>query len=89
MLILKGRVYKENDFWLIQLPAVDAMTQGTSRDDAFEMLKDYIETDLEKPIEYEVKDEGGHDFEIEFPKTEEIIAWVSRRTRQSAGKTLS
>ena len=33
---------KNSQFWLIHLPALDLTTQGTSKDDAFNMLEDAI-----------------------------------------------
>lgn len=41
----EGRVWKDkgNRFWLIEIPLLDVMTQGTSRENALRMLADAIE----------------------------------------------
>lgn len=44
MFTLEGRVWKDGRSWLIEVPALDIMTQGKSKADAFEMIRDAIET---------------------------------------------
>lgn len=39
---LEGRLWKSKQFWLIEIPALDAMTQGRNRKEAIEMAKDLI-----------------------------------------------
>lgn len=40
---LEGKLWKSGKFWLIEVPAIDVMTQGYSRDEALEMIADAIE----------------------------------------------
>lgn len=39
---LEGRVWKEKKQWLIEIPALDIMTQGHSKNEALEMLRDAV-----------------------------------------------
>ena len=39
-----GRVYKSGRLWVAKLPSLDVMTQGRSKDEAFVMVKDMLET---------------------------------------------
>ena len=39
-----GRVKKEGRFWLVEIPAFDATTQGRTKHEAFAMAEDLIET---------------------------------------------
>jgi len=39
---LEGKIWKNNKFWLIEVPAIDVMTQGHTRKEALEMCKDVI-----------------------------------------------
>lgn len=39
---LEGKIWKSGRFWLIEVPAIDVMTQGHSRKEALEMIKDAI-----------------------------------------------
>ena len=40
----EGRVWKDGEHWLIEVPALHAMTQGYTREEAHGMIKDLIET---------------------------------------------
>ena len=40
---LEGKLWKSGKFWLVEVPAVDVMTQGHSRGEALEMIADAIE----------------------------------------------
>ena len=46
---LSGRVYKGGRFWLAELPSLDVMTQGRTKDDAYAMVKDLLETLVNLP----------------------------------------
>lgn len=39
----EGKLWKSGKFWLIEVPAVDVMTQGHTREEALKMIKDAIE----------------------------------------------
>jgi len=43
-----GKVYKDGKFWLAEIPILDAMTQGHTRKEAFEMVADMLETMVNK-----------------------------------------
>lgn len=40
---LEGKIWKSGKFWLVEVPAVEVMTQGHSREEALKMIKDAIE----------------------------------------------
>ena len=89
MIVLKGKVLKNGAHWLIELPVVDAMTQGLTREDAFAMLQDYLASDIGEQVLYEVNDDGGKEFEIGFNKKSNIIPWILKRAREKSGKSLA
>ena len=39
---LKGKVWKDDKFWLVEIPSLDVMTQGKSKKDALKMIEDAI-----------------------------------------------
>jgi hypothetical protein len=39
---LEGRIWKDGKFWLVEIPILDAMTQGKSRKDALRMIEDAV-----------------------------------------------
>lgn len=41
---LEGKIWKDGKFWLIEVPAIEVMTQGRSRKEALVMVKDAIES---------------------------------------------
>ena len=41
---LGGRLWKSGKHWLVEVPALDAMTQGRTRADAIRMLEDLVAT---------------------------------------------
>jgi hypothetical protein len=40
---LEGKLWKKGKFWLVEVPAVEVMTQGYSREEALKMIADAIE----------------------------------------------
>lgn len=40
---LEGKLWKSGKFWLVEVPAVEVMTQGHSRENALQMISDAIE----------------------------------------------
>ena len=46
---LYGRVYKDGKFWLAEVPLLDAMTQGRTRQEAPAMVADLLETLANRP----------------------------------------
>lgn len=40
---LEGKLWKSGKFWLVEVPAVEVMTQGYSRKEALKMIADAIE----------------------------------------------
>ena len=43
MMELEGKLWKSGKFWLIEVPAIEVMTQGHSRKEALKMIADAIE----------------------------------------------
>jgi environmental stress-induced protein Ves len=82
----KGKVWKACDsvhkgkFWLIEVRALDVMTQGHTKREAFEMIADAIETLVDQPgfkvMVYPGKD---GDFEISASDPGAIEALSLRR----------
>ena len=46
---VKGRIFEDGGFWPAEVPVLDAMTQGTSKEDAVDMVKDLVETLADRP----------------------------------------
>ncbi len=42
--MFRGRLNKEGRWWIIEVPDLDLMTQGRTKEDAYEMLVDLLQT---------------------------------------------
>lgn len=81
---------KDGKFWLIEVPALDVMTQGRTRKDACQMLSDAIEllidhTDFEVRVHVAKK---GQQLSLSANDPDRLIALMLRRQREKYGLTL-
>ena len=74
---IEGKVWEEGKLWMVEIPSLDAMTQGKTRKDALEMAEDLV---LEMMRSY-FKDEIGKSLKITIvdPK-EDVIAIATNET---------
>ncbi len=87
---LEGRAWKDGEYWLIEVPILDAMTQGKSRQEAYEMIEDLVETMADVPnFKATVHHRSGDRFEISANDVRALVALLLRRQREKHGLTLS
>ena len=85
-----GRVEKDGRFWLAEIPAFDAHTQGHTKREALAMAKDLIETMAGvSGFRVTVHPTGGTAFEIEANRIGVLLALLLRRQRERQGLTLA
>ena len=86
-----GRIKKDGRFWLVEVPAFDAVTQGRTKREAFEMAKDLIETMADaRTFKVTVYPSGrGESFEVGANDTGVLLALLLRRQRERQGLTLA
>jgi predicted RNase H-like HicB family nuclease len=73
MLFLTGKYWRDGKFWVIECPSLGASTQGFSKEEAFMMMVDWIQTTLDDkdfPVLLEDKENGC--FEIGFYPTDKL-----------------
>jgi hypothetical protein len=86
----EGQIKKEGRFWLAELPALDALTQGRTRQEALAMTKDLIETMANvKGFRVTVYPGAKGVFEIGANRVSVLLALLLRRQRESQGLTLA
>ncbi len=86
----EGRIRKDGRFWLVEIPAFDAVTQGRTKREAFAMAEDLIETMADaRGFQVAAFPLGGENFEIEANRVGTLIALLLRRQRERHGLTLS
>ena len=87
---LFGRVYEDDPFWLVEIPLLEAMTQGHSRDEALAMAKDLVESLANRPgFSATVHSGEGDVFEVGSTDVRGMVALVLRRQRERSGLTLA
>ena len=85
-----GRLTRGRKYWLVEIPAFDAMTQGRSRRDALAMAEDLIESLANsKGFKATAVATGPDTFEIEGNKINVLLALLLRRQREGHGLTLA
>ncbi|MGI0059688.1 MAG: type II toxin-antitoxin system HicB family antitoxin [Nitrosotalea sp.] len=93
---IEGKIFKSGKFWLIEIPSLDAMTQGKNREDALAMAEDlitemmfsYFEDELGKDFEVNVIDYKKDVIGITTSETKLLQALCLRRQREKSGSTI-
>ncbi|MBI1929711.1 hypothetical protein HYR99_36365 [Candidatus Poribacteria bacterium] len=79
-----GKMYKDEKFWVAEVPILDAMTQGRTRKEAFNMVKDLLETLANRPgFVVEVHPGRQGDFEVSSSDTRGMVSLLLRRGTSS------
>ncbi len=86
----QGRIFKHGRQWIVEIPILDAMTQGRSRKEAFAMAADLVESLADRP-KFKVAVHPGADdeFELSANDVRGLIALLLRRKREASGLTLA
>ena len=85
-----GKTYKDGKFWLAEVPLLVAMTQGHTRKEAFLMVKDLLESLVNRPGFSVTVHPGKHgDFEVSSNDSRGLISLFLRRQRERSGLSLS
>jgi len=85
----EGRLTQDGRWWLVEIPALNAMTQGRSRTDALKMAADWLETMVNRTdFHAEVHPKGKFEFEIGGSDVGAMTALLLRRRREASGASL-
>ncbi|MCP4676589.1 MAG: helix-turn-helix domain-containing protein [Deltaproteobacteria bacterium] len=86
----KGKVWKKKKFWLVEIPALDVMTQGRTKKEALQMIADAIEVLVDQPgFKVEVHSGSGKEIEVGSENVGILTALFLQRRRQASGLTLA
>lgn len=73
MFTLDGKIWKDRKFWLAEVPALDIMTQGRTKGEAYEMIKDAIESHVRtEGFEVDIIPEDADTFTVSAESPENI-----------------
>jgi predicted RNase H-like HicB family nuclease len=87
----EGRVWKDkgSKYWLVEVPLLDVMTQGTSKDNAYCMIADAIEGLINKKgFKVDVRPLGRESFTVGTTMENGMIALMLKRQREAHHLTL-
>jgi predicted RNase H-like HicB family nuclease len=85
MMQLRGRVFKVGKFWAVECLTLGAHTQGTSKKDALEMMKDWVQSMLDRPdFEFDISPAGGNEFVMSFPDPKPVLGLMINQLRNQA-----
>ena len=91
--MFRGRLYKGKKFWLIEVPDLDLMTQGHTKEEAYFMLNDLLVTILDMPeLKLDIARHRNNTFLLDTRDEESekaLIALMLQRQRIKAGLSLS
>lgn len=85
-----GKVFKDGDFWLVEIPILDIMTQGRTEKESYEMALDVIKSMVNRDdFQVEIYKGQNGSFEIASPDSRILISLLLRRKREISGLSLS
>lgn len=87
----EGRVWKDKGsrYWLAEVPLLDVMTQGTTKNNAYGMIVDAIQSLInEKGFRVDIRPVNGESFTVGANRETSFIALMLKRQREAHGLTL-
>jgi predicted RNase H-like HicB family nuclease/DNA-binding XRE family transcriptional regulator len=84
-----GSLVKDGRWWLAEIPILDALTQGRTRREALAMVKDWLETAVNRSdFRATIHEIGRGDFEVSGSDATSMVALLLRRRRAASGVSL-
>ncbi len=85
-----GKIYKDDNFWLAEIPILDLMTQGETKQVAYEMVADMVESMVNRDGFKVTVYKGDSDtFEIGSTDSKFLVSLLLQRKREVSGLSLS
>ncbi|MBF0492649.1 MAG: helix-turn-helix transcriptional regulator [Deltaproteobacteria bacterium] len=87
-MFFKGQVWKDDKFWIIELPCLEISTQGKSLKDALSMMEDAVKCHVDKSgfkvkaSLLKSKNVQKRDFSLSSSEETELVALFLKRQRQ-------
>ncbi|MCX6991328.1 MAG: type II toxin-antitoxin system HicB family antitoxin [Chlamydiae bacterium] len=92
----EGKVWKDGKFWLIEVPALNVMTQGKTKREALEMVQDnvfeliecYFKSEMSKSFAISVNEYKEGIIGIAASDNKLLLALSLRKQREKSGCTV-
>ena len=93
---MEGKIWKDGKFWLVEISALDAMTQGKTRKEALGLAEDlvitmaqsYFKDEIDKDFAVTVIDYKKDVIGITVSDNKLLLALSLRRQREKSGSTV-
>src|SRR4051812_44785007 len=93
---IEGKIWKEGNWWLVEIPSLDAMSQGKTRKEALlmakdlvkEMMKSYFEKEIGRAFRVNVSDDRKNTIFVTTNETKLLMSLSLRRQREKSGSTI-
>ena len=93
---MEGKIWKDGKFWLVEVPTLDAMTQGKTRKEALAMIKDlvfemarsYFGDEIKRDFEVTVNDYKKDVIGVSSNDNKLLLALSLRKQREKSGSTV-
>lgn len=87
---IPGTIIKEGKYWIVDIPILDAMTQGRTKAEAYEMAADLVENFIDdRQFKATVFPGPGNTFEVSGSDPRKLLALALKRQREASGLSLS
>lgn len=89
---IDGFMTKEGRWYIVEMPLLDAITQGRTKKEALEMAKDWVESMVDKDgfsAEASLIAGEKYRFTVTVSDAGLLVALILRRRREAAGLSLS
>lgn len=85
-----GKIYKDDKFWLVEIPILDLMTQGRTKKEAYAMVADMLESLVNKDgFKVEVYRGKKSNFEVGSTDPKHMVSLLLQRKRELSGLSLA
>ncbi len=89
-MVLEGKIWKDGKYWLIEVPALDVMTQGKTKVEAFAMLRDAVKSLIHhKGFTVSLTPYNETTFVLEPNDHAALLALLLKRQRAKNGLTIA
>ncbi len=93
---LAGKIWKNRQHWLVEVPSLDVMTQGKTKQEALLMMRDavwelihaYFKTQMKKDFDVMINDYKKGMIGISATDNKLLLALSLRRQREQSGLTV-
>jgi len=92
----EGKVWKDGKFWLVEVPALNVMTQGKTKKECLEiaeaavlgLIECYFKSEIDEDFSISIDDQQNGVIGITSSNTKLLLALSLKRQRKKSGSTV-